>query len=159
MSWNAPPRIVGIEISRTPPSKPKAGSVGEALRSKLFLNVSLAVEEGMAMLGESRSLSLTMVGSSTEALFGLVSLDVLEVVQRGAEPWALAATQPEGRAGAVMPSKFSEKIACRPSEKVKVKVPRSVLPSWSCRVAVSVSPQERPGSAVNVKGWATAGPL
>src|SRR5436190_5656898 len=58
--------------------------------------------------GVSRSLSLIIAGSSTNASFGTVSGVTFEVTQSGGWPWALVANQPAGSAGAVTPSKFSE---------------------------------------------------
>src|SRR4030095_2355336 len=64
------------------------------------------------MLGESRRLSLTTVGSLTKAAFGSESADgvgtpELEVTHRGAGPLAFVAVQPAGSAGGVTPAKFS----------------------------------------------------
>ncbi len=61
------------------------------------------------MLGEVKSLSLTRVGSLTNAALGAVSGVVFEVTQRGVGPVAFEATQPDGNAGAVTPSKFCDK--------------------------------------------------
>src|SRR6266545_2445751 len=64
------------------------------------------------MLGESRRLSLTTAGSSTNAAFGAESaggagVPALEVTHSGPGPAALVAVHPAGSAGAVTPSKFS----------------------------------------------------
>src|SRR5436190_17006693 len=61
----------------------------------------------MAILGVSRSLSVTTAGSSIKASLGAVSGVVVVVTHSGAPPVALVATQFAGRAGAVTPSKFS----------------------------------------------------
>src|SRR5205814_8980919 len=60
-------------------------------------------------MGESRRLSLTEAGSSTNASLGALSGVVVDVTQRGAGPEAFDAVQPAGNAGAVTPSKFSAK--------------------------------------------------
>jgi len=49
---------------------------------------------------------VTVVGSLTNASFGAVFGDVVEVTHR-VVPEAFDATQPAGKAGAVTPSKFS----------------------------------------------------
>jgi hypothetical protein len=64
----------------------------------------------MLMPGVSRRLSLTVAGSSIKASLGAVSGVVIDVTQSGAAPEAFAATQPAGKAGAVTPSKFWEKV-------------------------------------------------
>jgi len=51
---------------------------------------------------------VTVVGSLTNAVFGAVFGDVVEVTQ-SVVPEALLATHPAGKAGAVTPSKFSVK--------------------------------------------------
>src|SRR5436190_22007282 len=61
----------------------------------------------MAILGVSRSLSVTTAGSSIKASLGAVSGVVVVVTHSGAPPVALVATQFADSAGAVTPSKFS----------------------------------------------------
>src|SRR5262245_8788061 len=100
MSVNAPPLMLGDEISRTPPSK--VGSVLKKLRIVICGVALLTV-----MIGVSRLLSLTPTGSSTNASLGAVSGVVVLVVHNGAPPWALVAVHPDGKAGATTPSKFS----------------------------------------------------
>src|ERR1700704_1761140 len=76
---------------------------------------SLAPEVVMAMLGEIRRLSLGLPWSTTKALLGELVKFVVVVTQNapvggmGVVPatGTFSATQPEGRAGAVTPSKFS----------------------------------------------------
>ena len=64
------------------------------------------------MFGVSSRLSLMTDGSLTNAALGAESGLVVEVTQRIPSPaTALAASQPAGSAGAVTPSKFSEKLA------------------------------------------------
>jgi hypothetical protein len=63
----------------------------------------------MAMEGESRCLSVTVVGSLTNASFG-AELGVVVEVTHKVVPLALAATQPAGKAGAVTPSKLSVNV-------------------------------------------------
>lgn len=63
----------------------------------------------MAIEGVSRRLSVTVVGSLTNASFGAVLGDVVEVTHKVA-PLALDATHPAGKAGAVTPSKFSVNV-------------------------------------------------
>jgi hypothetical protein len=58
------------------------------------------------MEGESRRLSVTVVGSLTNASFGAVFGVVVEVTHN-VVPEALVADHPAGMAGAVTPSKFS----------------------------------------------------
>src|SRR5262245_47075603 len=60
----------------------------------------------MAMLGESRRLSLTAPGSSTKAVFGAVSGVEVDVTQSGEAPLAFVAVQPDGSEGADTPSKL-----------------------------------------------------
>src|SRR2546423_8313559 len=101
------------------------------------------------MLGESSRRSLTVLGSVTKALFGAVSLEVVEVTHGEALPVATVEVQPGGKAGAVTLSKFSENVTLgTPSGKVKVTVPRLVAPSCNWSVAVSVLPQASAASAV-----------
>ena len=75
----------------------------------------------IAIVGESRELSVTQDGLLWKAEFGAVSLDVLTVVQlepkaqvpdgvQLAAPFVNEVVQPAGSAGATTPSKFSEKI-------------------------------------------------
>jgi len=69
--------------------------------------VICALAELIERFGESSRLSVTTFGSSINASFGAVSGVVVDVTQTGAPPAAFDATQPEGNAGAVTPSKFS----------------------------------------------------
>ena len=68
------------------------------------------------IMGEKRYLSLVVAGSFIHAEFGSesaagVGAPAAEVCHRVASlPAALLATQPEGNAGAVTPSKFSKKV-------------------------------------------------
>src|SRR5262245_36353273 len=106
----------------------------------------------MAMLGESSRTSLTAPGSVAKALFGGVSLEVVEVTHAGALPLATVDVQPAGKAGAVTPSKFSEKATLgAPSGKVNGMAPRLVVPSCKLSVAVSEPPQLSAGFTVKVK--------
>src|SRR5450631_3979122 len=83
----------------------------------------------MAMFGESRGLSLTVDGSSTNASFGAVSGAVVEVTQK-------ALDHPAGRAGAITPSKFSLKTM--PAHGVPVGVDIGVPVAVGVAVAVAV---------------------
>ena len=66
--------------------------------------------------------------------------------------------QPAGSAGGVTPSKFSDKVnRCFPNRKAKLTVPKTLVPSWSWRVAILVSPQ-RP-LAVKANGLLVVPPL
>src|ERR1700730_205649 len=96
----------------------------------------------MATGGVSRSLSLIVAGSSTNASFGCVSLVLLNTVtQSGAGPWALVATQPAGSAGAVTPSKFSPKTAQFPVGWF-VSTPLALTESTDASAVISVSQSE-----------------
>ena len=107
MSVNAPPLMLGEDTSSTPPSQntPLLISV-----LKLLRKVSVALAELTMMLRETRYLSLTPFWSSTNTLLGAVSETLVTVIHftplSGGAPWLLA-VHPEGRAGAVTPSKFS----------------------------------------------------
>src|SRR5678815_2936723 len=80
----------------------------------------------IAILGVIRCLSVTTFGSSINASLGGVSGVVVVVTQSGAPPAAFDATQPEGNAGAVTPSKFS------------LNEPHGVLEGAAVAVAVGV---------------------
>jgi len=71
--------------------------------------VSVAGPAAIDMLGDSRRLSLTVAGSSIKTTFGAELGVVVEVTHKGATPDALVAVHPTGKAGAVTPSKFSER--------------------------------------------------
>src|SRR5213596_4191318 len=91
--------------------------------------------------GEVRRLSLTALGSGTKTELGGVSLATLVVSQPAPAPLRNT-LQPGGRAGGVTASKFSDKgNLWLPIRKVKLRSPRSFVPSWSCSVATLVPPQ------------------
>lgn len=104
MSVKAPPLIFGDEISSTPPSQ-KMPSLNSVL--KLLRKLNCAVAEFIGMPTESSRLSLTTSASLINALFGAELGVVVVVTHIGAGPAAFVATQPNGSAGAVTPSKFS----------------------------------------------------
>ena len=60
------------------------------------------------MVGDTRLLSATIASSTTKAALG-AELGVEDVVTHGLEPVTVVTDQPAGKAGAVTPSKFSEK--------------------------------------------------
>src|SRR5687768_4514322 len=102
MSRNGPPPI---EISRTPPSKPSS-------RLNAFLKVNCAVVEEMKNDFSRRS-SEIQFGSFTNAALG-ADWGFVVVVAQGFDPAqsvVVIAVNPEGNAGAVTPSKFSEHCA------------------------------------------------
>src|SRR5215469_4659357 len=113
----------------------------------------------MAMIGETNSVCPTDPASGTKAELGLLEEKPLVLVQAALKPEVTAVVQPEGSAGAVTLSKFSEKLVVlivAPSRMVKLTVPKLVAPSCSCKVAVTVPPQVP--LAVKLKGLATAAP-
>ena len=97
------------------------------------------------MFGVSKSLSLTMFGSSTKASLGEVCGFVVEVTHMGGLPAALLATQPAGKAGAATPSKFSLKttpahgVAVATGVGVAVLVAVAVGTGEAVEVAVAVA--------------------
>src|ERR1043166_1309671 len=95
----------------------------------------------MEMDGESSSLTPILLGSGENAALGEVSAKTADVTQLDCAPEA-DVDQPDGKDGAVTPSKFSAsgaRIWPRPSEYVAV--PRFARPSWSCRTGMMLSPQ------------------
>src|ERR1043165_3169388 len=107
MSVKVPPLMLGEETSSTPPSQkiPLLISVLKLLRESKVAEAELTM-----MLRETRYLSVTPFWSSTNALLGGVSETLVTVIHftplSGGAP-LLVAVHPEGRAGAVTPSKFS----------------------------------------------------
>ena len=92
------------------------------------------------MWGVSKSLSLTVLGSSTKASLGGVCGFVVEVTQSGVAPTALVAVQPAGKAGAATPSKFS----------LKATPPHAVAVATGVGVAVVGAVAVATGEAVEV---------
>ena len=87
---------------------------------------------------------------------GAVSLAAAEVTQSDSAP-LVEVVHPAGNAGAVTPSKFSERTVVTlgwPSRNEKVTVPRFAAPSCNWSVAVLVPPQVP--IAVKVNGCNTA---
>src|SRR5262249_2239808 len=110
-------------------------------RSKRFRNVTRAFAVAIAIAGLVSRLSDTVLGSSTNAAFGIVSALVFVVFQRP-EPEPSAAVQPAGRAGATTASKASDSgTTSAASGNEKATDPKSVPPSCRCRVATTVPPQ------------------
>ena len=103
-SVNAPPAMLGEEISSTPPSQNSVSASVWKLLRKLRIE-GLEIE----MDGDSSRLSLCTGGSATKAAFGAVSGLVVDVAHVGSVPTAFDATQPVGSAGATTVSKFCEK--------------------------------------------------
>jgi hypothetical protein len=62
---------------------------------------------GTAVVGLTKTLSLRLLRSATNALFGAVSADALLVIQRLAVPVNVLVVQPAGSAGTVTLSKLS----------------------------------------------------
>ena len=100
---------------------------------------------------------MTTAGSSTNASLGGVSGVVVDVTHNGAPPVALLATQPEGKAGAVTPSKFSLKEP----HGVGVTVPPGVKVAVGVAVAVGVGDGEADGNGLGEAppGCATKAPM
>jgi hypothetical protein len=123
--------------------------------------LSSAEEEEIASAGEVSRMSVSWFRFGTNALFGAVSLEVVDVTHRGSPPFPTSRCEvhPLGRAGAATPSKFCDSaVASTPTERSKAAVPRSCPPSSRTSVALRVPPQESPGSATNVKFLSTAAP-
>ena len=111
------------------------------------------------MIGETNSVCAALPVSGTNAELGAELSKPFVVAQVDWIPEVTAVVQPEGKAGAGTPSKFSLNVISvdtAPNRIVKVTVPRLELPSCSWSVAVTVPPQLP--LAVKVKGFATAAP-
>ena len=105
------------------------------------------------MFGVSKSLSLTVFGSSTKASLGGVCGFVVEVTQSGVAPTALVAVQPAGKAGAATPSKFSLKATPAHAVAVATGVAVAVVVAVAVAVAtgtVAVEVAVATGDAVEV---------
>jgi hypothetical protein len=98
MSWKAPPLML---ISRTMPSKPLS-------MLYKFLKVTCAGPAGTAIDGVTSSVLPTLFGSGAKASLDALEGLVVEVTHGLSTPLA-AVVQPAGSAGAVTPSKLSEK--------------------------------------------------
>src|SRR5436309_15317564 len=86
------------------------------------------------MTGVSSSFRPTAPGSGEKAALGEVSLEAVEFTQEDWEP-VVEVVQPTGNAGAVTPSKFSEKsVASWPIRKEKETVPKFWEPSCNWNV-------------------------
>src|SRR5688500_14624795 len=98
---------------------------------------------GIAMLGVTRTLSLTRSRLATNAPFGGVSDSLPLVAQSFGAPSNVLLLHPAGNAGVVTPSKFSEKNTTGlPTWKVYWRFLATPPVSVIARVAVTVAPQE-----------------
>src|SRR6185436_11672103 len=123
-SRKSPPLMFGAETSSTPPSQNTPSLISE---SKLLRNVSTAAAVCTCTLSRSTTLSLTPSWSGTNALFGGLSDEVVEVAKPTPSPGTgLDATHPAGNAGAVTPSKFSVHVPPPPGVGVGVPPPPGV---------------------------------
>ena len=108
----------------------------------------------MEITGETRAFSLVLAMSETKTELGVVSDAAVVAVQLLAVPEIFVFNQPAGSAGAVTPSKFCAKdwtSETPPSGNVKLTVPRLLVPSCNCTVAVMFEPHGP--AAVKVNGW------
>src|SRR5256885_17048385 len=103
----------------------------------------------MPMEGVSRSLSLTVDGSLTNASLGAVSGEVVEVTHNIPSGFtALVATQPAGSAGAVTPSKCSlNMVNMQGGVAVAVAVGFGVVEGGALGVGVAPAPDVIPTSS------------